>query len=361
MSIFGPGYGEAIALHVECGKWILVDSCLEPTSGQPAQVQYLEQLGLDVSTAVKLVVATHWHDDHVQGIGTLVARCRSADVVMSAALKSEHFSALLRLYGEGAFPGSSGVTEFVNVLRLLDERRQAGTKINMAKLAVPDKLLYRDSILDHDQSYDVEIHSLSPSDASIVSAQLDFSQRIPLSGERKKRIVPPHTNATSVVLWVEIGERRLLLGSDLEKTADPKTGWTVILNDSQVTREKAFVYKVAHHGSESSHDPGVWERLLHEQPYALLSPYMIGGNILPKDGDIDRLARLTPNAYMTATPGGRRFRMSNRVVRDTVESVAKEIRGIRAGWGQVRLRCGIQNDALCHVELFGDAHNIAAS
>ena len=52
ISIFGPGYGEAIALHLGFGKWVLVDSCLEPKSGKPAQLQYLESLGIDASLAV---------------------------------------------------------------------------------------------------------------------------------------------------------------------------------------------------------------------------------------------------------------------------------------------------------------------
>jgi hypothetical protein len=358
VSIFGPGYGEAIALHVGLGRWILVDSCLEPNSGKPAHLQYLKSLGLDASLAVKLVVVTHWHDDHVQGIGMLVRECKSAEIVVSAALKSPHFSALLDLYGGGAFPGSSGVTEFVNVFRILDERRKSGTRINAAKLAVPDKLLYRDNIYLNKKNHEVDIYSLSPSDSAILSAQLDFCQRIPDTGTRKKRIVCPSTNNTSVVLWVRIGDHRILLGSDLEKTNDPKTGWAVVINESQAIKQKASVYKVAHHGAESSHDPDIWSKLLSDKPFALLSPYLVAGNSLPRDEDLDRVAGLTSNGYITAPPKIKKFRPSDAVVRDMIQAVTKSMRSVNIGWGQVRLRRNIEGTGDYKVELFGDAYNI---
>ena len=36
LSLFGPGYGEAIAVHVGDGKWILIDSCKEKGTKDPA-------------------------------------------------------------------------------------------------------------------------------------------------------------------------------------------------------------------------------------------------------------------------------------------------------------------------------------
>lgn len=361
VSIFGPGYGEAIALHTGFGKWILVDSCLQPTLTKPAHLQYLEDLKVDIASAVKLIVVTHWHDDHIQGMSTLVRECKSAEIVVSGALRSEHFSELLRLYGKGTFPGSSGVTEFSNVFRILDERKAKGTRINVAKLAVPDKLLYKDQVRLNGTEYQVEIHSLSPSDSAIISAQLDFQQRIPEPGTHRKRIVSPSTNNTSVVLWATIGDFRILLGSDLEKTNDPKTGWKVIINECKAIQGKASVYKVAHHGAYSSHDPDIWRELLSDRPIAVLSPYMVGDNCLPVEKDLKRLADLTPNAYITAVPGKKRFRISDRVVRDMVESATKSISSVNTGWGQIRLRRNIKDGADGRIELFGDAYQIVAN
>jgi len=358
ISIFGPGYGEALALHVGFGKWILVDSCLEPESGKPAQLQYLESLGIDISSAVKLIVATHWHDDHVQGIASLVRECKSAIVAVSSALTSAHFAALIDLYGEGVFPGSSGVTEFVNVFRIFDERRATRTMLNLPRQASLDTLLYNDTIRLNNKDYEVAVHSLSPSDSAIMSANLDFRQRIPDAGTHKKRISCPSINNTSVVLWVRVGDHRILLGADLQRTTDPKTGWSVVVNESQAVRGKASVYKVAHHGAESSHDPDIWFKMLFDKPFALLSPYMVGGNYLPSEEDVSRLASLTARGYITARPNRKKYKASDRVVRDIVKDVTKGMQIVNIGWGQVRLRRSIENSVDYEIALFGDAYRI---
>src|SRR5690348_11162620 len=69
VSLFGPGFGEAIALHLGNGSWFLIDSCQQ--SSQPAPLSYLERIGVDIRSAVIGVLATHWHTDHVLGISRL--------------------------------------------------------------------------------------------------------------------------------------------------------------------------------------------------------------------------------------------------------------------------------------------------
>ena len=65
VTLFGPGYGEAIAVHLGEGTWLLVDSCIDPVSRAPASGTYLEQIGVSVNQ-VLAIVASHWHDDHVR-------------------------------------------------------------------------------------------------------------------------------------------------------------------------------------------------------------------------------------------------------------------------------------------------------
>jgi hypothetical protein len=52
VSLFGPGFGESIVLHLGDGKWIIVDSCLRPGYELPAPLTYLIQLGIDVDYEV---------------------------------------------------------------------------------------------------------------------------------------------------------------------------------------------------------------------------------------------------------------------------------------------------------------------
>ena len=136
VSVFGPGYGEAIALHIGDGKWILVDSCIEPESKLPASLHYLRSLNVDVNSAVKLVVATHWHDDHIRGISTILSECRSAMVSFSGALRKAEFLRLAMLYDEPVTRRNSGLNEFIQVLCIVNEHKEQGKRLR-ARSAVP--------------------------------------------------------------------------------------------------------------------------------------------------------------------------------------------------------------------------------
>ena len=58
ITLFGPGYGEAIAIHLGEGVWLLVDSCIDPDSKAPASETYLEQIGVNAEQ-VRAIVASH--------------------------------------------------------------------------------------------------------------------------------------------------------------------------------------------------------------------------------------------------------------------------------------------------------------
>jgi len=34
VSVFGPGYGESILVHLGAGKWVIVDSCRDNKTGE---------------------------------------------------------------------------------------------------------------------------------------------------------------------------------------------------------------------------------------------------------------------------------------------------------------------------------------
>lgn len=88
ISLFGPGYGECVVVHLGGGKWLINDSCLDETKRHPIALRYLAELGVDVGTQVAMVVASHWHDDHVRGLGAVYEACTSATFVCASALNS---------------------------------------------------------------------------------------------------------------------------------------------------------------------------------------------------------------------------------------------------------------------------------
>lgn len=87
LHVFGPGYGESLLVHLGCGEWMIVDACRQ-RGKPPAALKWLDDLGVDVATAVKLVVATHWHDDHVRGLAETLRACDGASFVCSSVLLS---------------------------------------------------------------------------------------------------------------------------------------------------------------------------------------------------------------------------------------------------------------------------------
>jgi hypothetical protein len=60
ITVFGPGYGEAISVHVGDGCWLLADSCVLPSSSKPASLDYLERIGVSFSD-VKVIIAMLLH------------------------------------------------------------------------------------------------------------------------------------------------------------------------------------------------------------------------------------------------------------------------------------------------------------
>lgn len=89
VSVFGPGFGEAILVHLGNGEWLAVDSCVD--GGRVAQLEYLERIGVEVASAVKLQLVSHWHNDHIAGLSRFFGRARSARLHYAAALTTKEF------------------------------------------------------------------------------------------------------------------------------------------------------------------------------------------------------------------------------------------------------------------------------
>lgn len=361
VSLFGPGYGEAMAIHIGAGKWILVDSCVHPEFGLPCSLDYLLALGVDVENAVDLIVVTHWHDDHIAGISTILDYCTSAILSISIALRLKEFLQLVALYGTASVVKNSGIEELVKVFEILEDRKSHGVRFNPPKLAHANTRVFREEVSVSGERVETTVCALSPSDAAVLKAQLAFSQLLE-STDQRNRIGSPSANEISVVLQVQVGHDAILLGSDLQTTSDPTTGWSVIVDESTVVSQKATVFKIPHHGSENAHHGSVWSELLISAPYAILSPFRRGNVFLPAPSDITRIARLTDRAYLTAPPRKRRHKWRDNVVRTYLEDTTRETQDVPIGWGHIRLRKTIsQTDHSWAADLFGDAHILVDS
>ncbi len=355
VSVFGPGYGESVLVHLGQNEWMIVDSCIDLASGHPAPIEYLRKLNLNPAEAVKLIIATHWHDDHIRGLGTVLDICESALFVSSAALRSTEFLTLVEASGTRSLMASSGVQEFGEIIHTLRERRKNSSRPESVSpvWAVANRLLWQRL---PSNGLPCEVHSLSPSDTAITLAHHEISSLLPQEGAPKRRVVAQSPNLIAVALWVNIGSTALLLGSDLEETSNPHTGWSVIVDSASRPSGQAEAFKIPHHGSVNADQPRVWTEMLQLKPVAVLTPFVQGKVALPTRADVGRICSRTADAYSTSLRARKSKRRSG-IVEKTIRETVRSIREAQGPTGQVRLRRNALNpgNSEWDVKLFGAA------
>ena len=338
VTLLGPGYGESVVVHIGEGAWVIVDSCIN-RDGSPQALEYLERIGVNPVHAVKLIVATHWHDDHIRGMAHIVEVCRNARFCCTGALGEMEFLQAIRGLEGQYFSGSgSGVREIHRVFRQFEDRDDQPT------FAFADRRLYgRDRY---------EIWTLSPHDSEFVNFLRTVKKLTPKAGETKRRIPTISPNDIAVVLWIRVDDVVVLLGSDLEKQ-----GWKTILKSEGRPTSEASLYKVAHHGSAGADTPEVWKRLLEREPYAALTPWRRGGHALPTQEDVRRILTQSDNAFATwrAENVPRARKRKHPAVDRTLRGSGISIRGSVPESGAVRLRRPVNAEKQWRAENFGRA------
>lgn len=332
VSLFGPGYGESVLLHIGSNKWIIVDSCIDPFSGSPASLSYLRKINIDPGEAVKLVIATHWHDDHIRGLSTILKECKLAEFVCSVAQRSKEFLTLVSAYGTRLMMESTGVNEFYEILTILQQRNIP------PKFAIADRCLWQHTPQPGEQSQSCAIHALSPSDASVLLAQMGISKLIPQAGETKRRIPALEPNHAAVVLLIKIGGDSILLGADLEETGNSGTGWVAIINSGTRPSGKASFFKVPHHGSVTADNSEIWSEILEPEPVSALTPFAMGNIFLPSREDVVRICKKTDKAFSTGIPKYPKSKSRPKMVEKQLKEMGVKLRPSYLSPGQIQAR-----------------------
>ncbi len=341
-SLFGPGIGESVVIHVGRGDWIIVDSCRDRDSRRPAALEYLDSLGVEPA-AVRLVVATHWHDDHIDGLSEVVASCQQARFVCSVALRAEEFRVLVTT-GHDGFVERSGVREFGQILQRLNERRRRGHALNFG-WAIENSVLFRDESPGALMS---EVWALSPSADAVTRSKRGLAKLLPQIGQSKRAVADLPANDLAVALLVRSGAVSLLLGSDLEHS-----GWKIIMESPVRPPALSQTFKVPHHGSEGADHAGVWTSLLEPLPTALVTPY--SPSRLPSEADLSRLRSRAGAVYVTAPSIGSTPRSRKGSVEKMMRQATRDRTTAEAGFGQVRIRMPQDGSSPASVETIGAA------
>lgn len=357
VSLLGPGYGEAVLVHLGDGKWIAVDSCLGARPKSCAPLDYLNSIGVDPSEAVVAIVVSHWDDDHIRGLAQLVAAAPAAKVISSAAILEDDFLKLVQLVnGDRTRFGKTGVHEIARVYDLLEAGRRSITN------AIQNREIFLSAFNELSHGEPVKFQTLSPADAELNNFIAWVGSQMPEVGDAMRRFPKRSRNDLSVVVSIQVGSQVILLGGDLEEEGQPSTGWSAVLSSKAgAPWSRAGVFKVAHHGSHTGFHQDVWDEMLVPQPIAILAPWIHGGGVVPSKEDRDAVLAQTPHAYTTTTV---RYKRSPDRSRAALRTIAENVANFRSNEpipGHLRLRRRVGDESSAwEVEMFQGAMELAS-
>lgn len=296
-------------------------------------LEYLYRMGVNPSTDVRMIVGTHAHDDHFAGISSFFEACQSATFVVSDALTNEEFLALLCADAEIPQPARySSYSEYRRIFEIAESRKGKDGFRPLRRASEGKRLLDFPNV----QGFPgVQVTALSPSEHAKTRALRALAAQSPEVSARRGRVPALDPNDASIALWVEAGDVRVLLGADL-LVGPLGCGWQAVV-ESFTPEGQASLYKVAHHGGESSHHQPAWEKFLIENPVAVLAPYRRAGSNQPQPKDVERILSLTDRAYITATGSPTPSRATKKE-KSKLGTLAKNVRNVWGKVGQVRAR-----------------------
>lgn len=324
----GGGYGESVILNLGNGDWVVVDSCKNPKTGECLPINFLNDRSVSLEQ-VKLIICTHWHDDHIGGISMLLEDCPNAVFCFARANDIKKFLQFVKLdYQKVNTSTSNSSTEEFN--KCLDILSTTG---RVAKDAICDRLLYSSNYADKT----VEIYSLSPSDKSCQLFDDEISRLITEYGPPNKKLPFISPNDRSVVLLVKVDEQVIILGADLEVNIDENLGWEDILSNSQVVKSsnKSSYFKIPHHGSENGYHEGIWNILLLQKPVATLTPWNRNSK-LPQEDMVNKYSSLTYKLFITSPiVVGSKPKSRDHKITKTIKQFNSSIRELKFQYGVV--------------------------
>lgn len=343
LSIFGPGFGECAIVHVGAGRWAIVDSCVDTTSQDdrlPVAERYLRTIGVNLAEQVDLILATHWHADHVRGIGRLVDQCPGAEFSCALSLVGEEFL----IYAEEMATGAAAtdgakLTDFREAIRTIRSRN------SVIRWATGGKLI-RAWNLGLENRPRCEARALSPSDREYQLFLQEIAAARPTPTQPKRAASARTPNLASVVLQIQSEQVAVLLGADMEIHHDPTRGWTAAIAEGiRAAAPQATVVKIPHHGSATGHHEAIWTRLVAPQPIAVITPFnkLPDAQKLPTHDDLARMKELAGELYLTAP----QVRSSSRGREAAVERGLRESRitlkdrAVQLGMVRARTRDGV--------------------
>lgn len=339
ITLLSKGVGECIILNIPGYGWIVIDSF--ELNRRPVAETYLGDKGVDFAD-VRIILLTHWHDDHIRGASTFIKKCPNAKVAIPLTLKRDEFWQFIKRNGkevDGTF--TSGVDELYKILCYLTEFEKRPT------YALANRVL--------DEGDNFYIECLSPSDADVDNFLSDLARWME-EGVSNARIPCPNRNDSSVATVVMCGEALALFGADLEVTT-PESGWEKVCDEAWRSRGQAAYIKVPHHGSPNAHHDPLWNEKLVKDCTATIAPYARGRRKLPHDDDILRLQNWTKEIYVGCSGTLTRARHPSNTVERTLREANIKIKNKISQSGTITSKY-LNGDHVWETSFYGSAQKV---
>lgn len=254
------GEGDSAFIRTNTGKTVLIDGGgSKPGSGTNTGDSIVIPFLLDYGIAgLDMVIATHGHDDHIQGLLPVMEEMNVKNLII---------------------PESLNKTEFSAIIKIAAQKIASGKKLKIIECSAGDTIK-----LDDKTTFKVLYPEHEPSDtggAATAEYAMDTNKATLASGST--------LNNSSLVLKLIYKKISILFTGDIQSEAED-----IIL--ARIPDLKADVLKVAHHGSEFSSGKGFLEKV---NPFAAV--VSVGRNNFghPSPEVLNRLAEAGTRIFRT--------------------------------------------------------------
>ena len=293
--------GEAIVVHFGNGKWGIIDSCKSQT-GENLPLLYLDTLDIPLSD-VSVIVCTHWHSDHINGLSDIVSKCKNAEFFFPVVGQKNNLLKYL-IEGDKAQGLSSVWHEFHKSVKIAGELRTG--------LAMTNTTMF-------DDGKGTVLVALSPSDRMLIEMErilVDFDSKGGDLKDINENVIKPNICSTAMLLYTP--DTCILLGADLEANRSKRKsittcadscsqrwekGWcNAIIKCVSLRTRKASLFKLPHHSSKTGYCPKIWENHVEEKPISVSTVFINNAGIkLPKKNMLVLYRNLSSDMFLTSS------------------------------------------------------------
>lgn len=295
----GSQEGEALVLHLGDGKWVIIDSC-KANDGTVLPLHYLSSIGVKPEDVEK-ILCTHWHQDHINGLKTIVSNCPNAEFYFPVVGQANNY--LRFLVTRNVAQGNSSVwNEFIGSVSAAGHR---------TAFSGADRLIF-------DNNNGVQLFALSPSD-KLLETMIRIVARYNANGAKDTKIndnaISPNIGCTALLLVTP--EENILLGADLESNRNKKKpidgcvgkctsrnekGWCNVVDSGIAMRgKKVSLFKLPHHSSKTGYCEAIWQRHATDDIVSVSTVFINNAGVkLPQKDMLEKYKTLSSSMYLTS-------------------------------------------------------------